>query len=50
MSIAVEKLLNSFDTLSDVDKHEAAVQILKRSPDVEFKPGRAEQFRAPRRR
>jgi hypothetical protein len=31
MTIAVQNLLNSFNTLSEAEKHEAAVEILKRS-------------------
>jgi hypothetical protein len=34
MSFAVKTLLNSFETLSESDKHEAAVEILKRSAAV----------------
>ncbi len=33
MTIAVQNLLNSFNTLSEAEKHEATVEILKQSPE-----------------
>jgi hypothetical protein len=31
MTVPVQQLLDSFDALSDADKHQAAVEILRRS-------------------
>jgi hypothetical protein len=36
MSDAVQELLNSFDALSESDRHEASVEILRRSQECEL--------------
>lgn len=34
MNPAVRELLNSFDALTDAEKHEAALEILRRAPTI----------------